>query len=273
MADPPTSTDLVSSPQAPQPCRLLALPTELRDYIWELAFLPYEPPGREAVQQTAASTAHREDLLLAPHHPSTALLLACHQTHSETISFFHTAVESYLSQTSFVMAAMDTTTPTWNAIQSKHLRSINHLKLTGLDDDPPDAQFRFGYWYFENADLVWVSGAGPSTIWIKTPSTRENLAAVPNWLKPLKEIIDPTLDYVVFPAKKGCMFLVLVSDKVQSDDEILLKIKEIFGYQGLTKDEMKALVDILAPTETVWANESWEDWNVARLEEELIRRR
>ncbi|KAK5719228.1 hypothetical protein LTR15_007751 [Elasticomyces elasticus] len=97
----------------PSPSRLLALPPEIRNAIWELSF----------------SGTDREVDMFESHPPSAELLLACRQIHEEAKGFWPGRRGDYFSTTSFTITSLASIPQAAASLSDRDIAAINHIKL------------------------------------------------------------------------------------------------------------------------------------------------
>ncbi|KAK5737838.1 hypothetical protein LTR17_006486 [Elasticomyces elasticus] len=93
--------------------RLLALPPEIRNAIWELSF----------------SGTDREVDLLTCHAPSLDLLLACHQIYEEAKGFWPSKRGEYFSTTNFTITSPASVPQAAASLSDRDIAAIRHIKL------------------------------------------------------------------------------------------------------------------------------------------------
>ncbi|KAK5678590.1 hypothetical protein LTS10_009034 [Elasticomyces elasticus] len=93
--------------------RLLALPAEIRNDIWELSF----------------SGTDREVDLLTCHAPSLELLLASHQVCEEAKGFWPDKRREYFSTTNFTITSPSTVPQASASLSDDDIATIRHIKL------------------------------------------------------------------------------------------------------------------------------------------------
>ena len=128
--------------------RLLALPPELRNNIWELVFTP----------DTSRSSPcrHGEVDLFDARSPPIHILLVCRQIYSEARGFYAPALSSYWRDTRFFLrcgefAKQQTSKPLMerlSAIDENGIGKIQHLTICGPNDicALPTMQLHRGMW-------------------------------------------------------------------------------------------------------------------------------
>ncbi|KAK3069765.1 hypothetical protein LTR53_011636 [Teratosphaeriaceae sp. CCFEE 6253] len=122
----------------PQPCPPLELPAELRNAIWEQAFI------------VEASTT--KDLFVAEPLP-VSILLTCHKIHGETSAMYKRAKSAYLSQSAFVQSetSRHEALAKLPLLSESHIRRITSLKLYAPRGDEltdgDGVHYRHGLWH------------------------------------------------------------------------------------------------------------------------------
>ena len=115
--------------------RLLSLPSELRNRIWELAFTPNIKTMQDGML----------DLVTAK-KPKPTLLLTCKQIYTEAYKLYTEARESFWTSTSFYINGCSLTSVRKGieSLKDENVAKIQHLSITGV----PQHRFEFnnGVW-------------------------------------------------------------------------------------------------------------------------------
>lgn len=228
----PTSSYSTTS----EPCRLLALPAELRNYVWALSFTALGHPD---------DNVDEVDLTCSTIGPKRDLLLSCRQIHSEASSFYTKALPSWFNHTHFFLKGRNNsvgcTREDIYALDDALLREIKHLTVRGR-----------GYgWTYHNGS--WSCDCAP---WFPDPEVDEKHNELPcsastiyierdfnECLRALSSDVDIDLYELRHGKADEVSWSRFLRLKELATDEDVRLAEDVLGWQPLTKREIVGMLE------------------------------
>lgn len=200
------------------PCRLLSLPPELRNEIYELAF----------------TTSVGEKVNLFAHKPPTkSLLLTCREVYNEAGGLYKEAYRTFWRSSNFIVEGETTTSLEVGPTAYQELREEDVEHITSLTVYAPE---QFGDHLLRYREDIWTdceesSGVGEILLLIVPKSERSprmvRLPAVQGW------VTETTHD--------GFVYQLLTVDK-DADEEAVARIRGGAGRNCLSRRELEAAI-------------------------------
>ena len=221
-------------------CALLSLPSEIRNYIWELVF--FREPTNEIKSYN----------LLRTYGVHNSLLVACRQTYKETIEWFKDAHDDFWTYNSFCIDA-DVQEPQCHKVRKKIAKlrdwDLDKIRRLHMRKNEFGFEYRDGMWTCigdgckGNGDR-WHSSCPSNTIVYDPPD--DALTSVPGVeLLSKRYHIDHEDSDRFFVAQE------VFCGQNEYDEEAA---KRAIGYRGLTKDELLKVFDLYQYTRTPGTN-------------------
>lgn len=119
-----SKSSVLQTPPVATACRLLSLPSELRNRIWEYTFTP-----------DANAQDGRIDLLSVK-EANPALLLTCRQIYTEACQIYTGAHETFWTTSSFYIngCSLSSVRKTIQCLNEANVAKIRHLAITGVSE-------------------------------------------------------------------------------------------------------------------------------------------